>query len=144
MEVYDSDAYLGDDAMAAACLRSLQPAINVTSPSAFGTYRRLHPLMPKATRHQHRIRNRFPRRQPVGLGASGEMTLPRPGVNEGQAWANRQAAADYYNTTLDQLVDDSPDGQLTEALNNCPITERYVLDLAYTREPEPADEEDDL
>lgn len=27
-------------------------------------------------------------------------------------------------------------------LCNCPVTERYVLDLAYTREPEPVDEDD--
>ncbi|MGW5611520.1 hypothetical protein ACWEWI_36770 [Streptomyces sp. NPDC003753] len=79
----------------------------------------------------------------LSLGPAGEMPLPRPGVYQGHAWwINRQAAADYYNTTLAQLTDDSPDGWLTQAWNNCPVTERYVLDLAYIREPEPIDDED--
>ncbi|MFF4348950.1 hypothetical protein [Streptomyces sp. NPDC001530] len=78
----------------------------------------------------------------LGLGPAGEMTLPRPGVYEGQAWwANRRAVADYYGTVLDQLTDDAPEGRLIEAWSNCPVTERYVLDLAYTREPEPVDED---
>lgn len=76
-------------------------------------------------------------------GPAAEITLPRPGVYEGHAWwINRQAAADYYDTTLDQLTDSSPDDWLTEAWSNCPVTERYVLDLAYSREPEPVDDED--
>nr|WP_240657806.1 hypothetical protein [Streptomyces populi] len=29
-----------------------------------------------------------------------------------------------------------------EAWNDCPVTERYVLDLACVREPEPVDDED--
>ncbi|MFE2530780.1 hypothetical protein [Streptomyces sp. NPDC059371] len=72
------------------------------------------------------------------------MTLPRPGVYERRAWwANRKAVADYYDTTLDQLTEDSRDGQLIEAWHNCPVTERYVLDLAYTQAPGPVDDDED-
>ncbi|WP_235458906.1 hypothetical protein [Streptomyces olivochromogenes] len=79
----------------------------------------------------------------LALGPAGDMTLPRPGVYEGHAWwVNRQAAADYYDSTLDQLTSETPDGWLIEAWDNCPVTERYVLDLAYIREPEPVDDED--
>jgi hypothetical protein len=73
-----------------------------------------------------------------------DVVLPRPGVYEGHAWwTNRQAAGDYYDTTLAQLPDDAPDSWLTEAWNDCPVTERYVLDLAYSREPEPVDDDED-
>ncbi|WP_209439036.1 hypothetical protein [Streptomyces durhamensis] len=76
-------------------------------------------------------------------GPAGEITLPRPGVYGGHAWwEGRAAAADYYDTTLDQLSDDLPEDALLEAWNNSPVTERYVLDLAYIREPEPIDDEE--
>ncbi|GAA2241836.1 hypothetical protein GCM10010104_41770 [Streptomyces indiaensis] len=40
-------------------------------------------------------------------GPADDLTLPRPGVYEGHAWGQgRQAAADYDDTTLDQLTDD--------------------------------------
>ncbi|MEU4088677.1 hypothetical protein [Streptomyces aureus] len=76
--------------------------------------------------------------------APDDVVLPRPGVYEGHAWwTGRRAAYDHYNATLDLLPDDAPAGWLTEAWNSCPVTERYVLDLAYIREPEPDDDDDD-
>ncbi|PKT73299.1 hypothetical protein CW362_09165 [Streptomyces populi] len=76
--------------------------------------------------------------------APGDVVLPRPGVYEGHAWwAGRQAAGDYYDTTLARLADDAPDSWLTEAWNNCPVAERYVLDLAHSREPEPVDDDEE-
>ncbi|MEU7559645.1 hypothetical protein [Streptomyces eurythermus] len=75
-------------------------------------------------------------------GPAGQMALPRPGVYEGHAWwENRQATADYYETTLDYPPDDTFENHLDQAWKNCPVTERYVLDLAYTGEPEPTDDE---
>ena len=76
-------------------------------------------------------------------GPAGEIKLPRPGVYEGHAWwEGRAEAADYYGTILDQLSDDSSEDVLLEAWSNNPVTERYVLDLAYVREPEPTDDEE--
>ncbi|MET9393315.1 hypothetical protein ABZY20_23420 [Streptomyces sp. NPDC006624] len=157
VEVYDADAYLSDDdAMAAAriqvvagngyhlYLRSLQPDIDVEVTIRVWD----DPPTPPADAEGQ---------VPVSIesetgilvvnqleyGPADEITLPRPGVYEGHAWwQNRQAAADYYDTTLDQFTNDSPEDQLTEAWDNCPVTERYVLDLAYTREPEPVDDDD--
>ncbi|MGV9242547.1 hypothetical protein [Streptomyces sp. NPDC003710] len=76
-------------------------------------------------------------------GPAGEMTLPRPGAYEGHAWwEGRQATADHYESSLDHPMDDTFEDHLTRAWNNCPVTERYVLDLACIREPEPVDEDD--
>ncbi|MGW2939749.1 hypothetical protein ACWDA7_50735 [Streptomyces sp. NPDC001156] len=157
VEIYDADAYLGDEAALDAAeqqviagngyqlyILSLQPDIPVqVTLRVWDT-----PPAPPADAEAH-----------IGVsiesetgilvigqldrGPAAEITLPRPGVYEGHAWwTNRQATADYYNTTLDQLTDDSPDDWLIQAWNNCPTTERYVLDLAYTREPEPTADED--
>lgn len=66
----------------------------------------------------------------LALGLAGEMTLPRPAVYEGPAWwVNRQAVADYYDTTLARLAEDASDGWLTEAWDS-------------TRSPEPIEDED--
>jgi hypothetical protein len=44
--------------------------------------------------------------------------------------------------TVNHMLDgDAPEDWLIEAWNNCPVTERYVLDLAYIREPELVDED---
>lgn len=76
-------------------------------------------------------------------GPAGDMTLPRPGVYEGHAWwENRQAAADYHATTLDHPTDDTFEAHLAQAWSNSPVTERYVLDLACIRAPEPVEEDD--
>ncbi|MFD5557673.1 hypothetical protein ACFWIA_28010 [Streptomyces sp. NPDC127068] len=79
----------------------------------------------------------------LDAGPAGDISLPRPGVYDGYAWwENREATAAYYATTLHHLTDDTPDGYLTRAWKNCPVTERYVFDLAYLRDPEPIDDED--
>ncbi len=78
----------------------------------------------------------------IEYGPAGEMSLPRSGVYTGHAWwENRQATGDYYQTTLDRPTDDTFEDDLTEAWNNPPVTERYILDLAYSRASEPDDEE---
>ncbi|MFJ9668808.1 hypothetical protein ACIRPP_30080 [Streptomyces sp. NPDC101219] len=157
VEVYDADAYLSeDDAMAAArtqvvagngyhlYLLSLQPDIDVDV--AIRVWDMAPDPPAEAEGHV-----------PVSIesetgvlvvnqleyGPAGEMTLPRPGVYEGHAWwENRQAMADYYATTLSLPAADTFEGHLTQAWDNPPVTERYVLDLAYIREPEPVDDED--
>ncbi|GHH87231.1 hypothetical protein [Streptomyces capitiformicae] len=159
LEVYDADAYLVDDAALDAAhaqvvagngyhlyLLSLQPDMGVqvtiriwdTAPP------------PPADAEGHVPVSIESETGTLVIGqldrgpADDDVTLPRPGVYEGHAWwINRQAAYDYYWATLDQLTDDSPEDYLTEAWNNCPVTERYVLDLAYIREPEPVDDDED-
>ncbi|MEV8548293.1 hypothetical protein AB0L04_00360 [Streptomyces glaucescens] len=157
LEVYDADACLGDEAAMAAArtqvvagngyhlyLLSLQPDMKVRMTIRIWD----SPPDPPAEAEGHTdvslesetgilVIGRLDR------GPAAEIPLPRPGVYEGHAWwQHRRAAADYYDTTLDQLTDDSPEDQLTEAWDSCPVTERYVLDLAFTREPEPIDDDD--
>ncbi|GGV28691.1 hypothetical protein GCM10010260_81510 [Streptomyces filipinensis] len=157
VEVYDADAYLGDDeAMAAArrqvvagngyhlYLRSLQPDIDVEVTLRIWD---TPPAPPADAEGRTGISLESGTGilviNQVGLGPAGEMRLPRPGVYEGNAWwTNRQATADYYDTTLDQLTDHSSEEALREAWNSSPVTERYVLDLTYIREPEPIDDEE--
>ncbi|HZH27296.1 MAG TPA: hypothetical protein VEY95_08945 [Azospirillaceae bacterium] len=43
--------------------------------------------------------------------------------------------------TLDHPTDDTFEDHLTQAWSSCPVSERYVLDLAYTVVPEPLDDE---
>lgn len=157
VEVYDADAYLSDDdAMAAArrqvvagngyhlYLLSLQPDIDVEvairvwdTPPAPPTDAEGQVPVSIESETGILVVNQ------LEYGPAGEMTLPRPGVYEGHAWwEGRQATADYYESSLDHPTDDTFEDHLTQAWNNCPVTERYVLDLAYTREPEPSDDED--
>ncbi|MDO0927241.1 hypothetical protein QQY24_18140 [Streptomyces sp. TG1A-8] len=157
VEVYDADAYLGDEeAMGAAevqvvagngyhlYLLSLQPDIDVRiTVRVWDT-----PPKPPADAEGH---------VPVNiesatgtlvfgqltLGPAGEMTLPRPGVYEGYAWwAGRAAASAYYDETLSNIDDDWPPEQIRQAWNRCPVDERYVLDLSFVRDPSPDDEDD--
>ncbi|MBD9735766.1 hypothetical protein IGX29_28990 [Streptomyces sp. H28] len=157
VEVYDANAYLGDEAALDAAeaqvvagngyhlyLLSMQPDIKVEV--AIRVWDMAPDPLAEAEGHV-----------PVSIesetgilvvnqleyGPAGEMTLPRPGVYEGHAWwENRQATADYYATTLDHPTDDAFGDHLTQAWNNPPVTERYLLDLAYIRETEPVDDED--
>ncbi|MGW2637529.1 hypothetical protein [Streptomyces sp. NPDC001348] len=157
LEVYDADAYLGDDdAMAAArrqvvagngyhlYLLSLQPAIGVEitiriwdTPPSPPTDAEGHVDISIESETGILVVGQ------LDSGPADDVTLPRPGVYEGHAWwINRQATADYYDTTLDRLADDAPEDWLGEAWDSCPVTERYVLDLAYIREPIPIEDED--
>ncbi len=155
LEVYDAEAYLGDSAALDAAeqqvvagngyhlyLLSLQPAIpaHITI--------RIWDTVPEArTDAEGHI--------PVSIesvtgilvvsqlefGPAGEIPLPRPGVYEGRAWwSDRQAAADYYNSYLEQDIEDWTSEQTRDYLTQCPAKERYVLDLAYTGDPEPLGE----
>jgi hypothetical protein len=157
LEVYDAGAYLGDEAALDAAevqvvagngyhlyLLSLQPDIPVQITIRIWPT----PPAPPADAEGHTT---IRLESETGIlvigqldrGPADEITLPRPGVYEGHAWwTNRQATVDYYNTTLAQLPDDSPDDWLTQAWNNCPVTERYLLDLTYIGEPAPIDDED--
>ncbi|MFD8048538.1 hypothetical protein ACF063_11230 [Streptomyces chartreusis] len=157
LEVYDADAYLGDEAALDAAetqvvagngyhlyLLSLQPDMKVQMTIRIWDTPPTSPA--EAEGHVEISLESETGILVVGQldrGPADEITLPRPGVYEGHAWwQNRQAAADYYNATLDHLTEESPEDQLTEAWTNCPVTERYVLDLAYIREPESIDDDD--
>lgn len=155
VEVCDADAYLGDEIAFRAArervvagngyhlyLRSLQPDIRVHVTIRLWE----SPPRPPADADGH---------VPVTLdsetgvlvvsqlafGPAGTMNLPQPGVYEGFAWwTGRQASSDYYDQTLRRLdVDASPDF-LTRAWAECPVRERYVLDLGYTRASAPEDD----
>ncbi|WP_037622834.1 hypothetical protein [Streptomyces aureus] len=159
LEVYDADAFLGDGAALKAAevqvvagngyhlyLLSLQPDMPVQITIRIWD----SPPEPPADAEGHGAISLESETGILVIGqldrgpAPYDVVLPRPGVYEGHAWwTNRRAAGDYYDTTLAQLPDDAPDTWLTEAWNNCPVTERYVLDLAYIREPEPDDDDDD-
>ncbi|MFF4535257.1 hypothetical protein [Streptomyces aureus] len=159
VEVYDADACLGDDdAMAAArsqvvagngyhlYLRSLQPDIDVEV--TIRIWDGSPPAPPAGAEGDIAIGIESETGilvvNQLGLGPVGETPLPRPGVYEGHAWwTNRQSVADYYDTTLDRLAEDPPDTWLLEAWHSCPVTERYVLDLTYIREPEPDPDDED-
>ena len=157
VEVYDADAFLSDDeAMAAAhrqvvagngyhlYILSLQPDIDVditirvwdTPPAPPVNAEGQVPVSIESETGVLVVNQ-------LEYGPAGELNLPRPGVYEGHAWwEGRQATADYYESSLDHLTDDTFEGHLAQAWNNCPVTERYVLDVAYIREPEPVDEDD--
>ncbi|MFE1547848.1 hypothetical protein [Streptomyces sp. NPDC058718] len=75
------------------------------------------------------------------LGLAGEMALPQPGVREGTAWwAGRQATSDYYAQTPQQIDDAWTPERIARTWSQCPVSERYVLDLADTHPPVPEDD----
>ncbi|WP_436994743.1 NucA/NucB deoxyribonuclease domain-containing protein [Streptomyces sp. enrichment culture] len=158
VEVYDADAYLGgDEALAASRSR-------VAAGNGYHLY--LHSLQPDIDVHVAIRVWDAPQEPPKGaegtvpvslesetgtlvinqftLGPAGEMPLPRPGVYEGHAWWDgRQATADYYNQCGHRRAIEQWDSrQLRQAWRQCPVQERYVLDLWYVREPDPVDDED--
>lgn len=156
VEVYDADAYLGDtEAMDAAdrqvvagngyhlYIRSLQPDIDVEvairvwdTPPAPPAHAEGHIPVSIESDTGVLVVNQ------LTYGPAGEMTLPRPGVYEGHAWwEGRQATADYYERSLDHPTDDTFEEHLSQAWNNSPVTERYVLEIAYVREPALTDED---
>ncbi|MET9804466.1 hypothetical protein [Streptomyces sp. NPDC006368] len=157
LEIYDADAYLGDDQAWEESRRS------VVAGNGYHLY--LHSLQPRIP---VRISIRIWEQKPpppsadaeghtaisldsatgllvisqLTLGPAGEMTLPQPGVYVGNAWwSGRQAASKYYDEVLEQLSDWTLQ-QISDAWSACPAEERYVLDLCYTR-PSPEEEEDD-
>ncbi|MFE2884502.1 hypothetical protein [Streptomyces sp. NPDC059272] len=157
VEIYDADAYLSDDAAMAAArtqvvagngyhlyIQSLQPDIDVEvairlwdspPPPPAGAEGSVAVTIESETAIL--VVNQ------IEYGPAGEMSLPRSGVYTGHAWwENRQATGDHYQTTLDRPTDDTFEDDLTEAWNNPPVTERYVMDLAYSRASEPGDDEE--
>ncbi|MFD6879821.1 MULTISPECIES: hypothetical protein [unclassified Streptomyces] len=159
VEVYDSDAYPGDEEALARSrtqvvagngyhlyLHSLQPDIEVevtiriwdspqkTPEDSEGTV----PLSLESETGQLVVNQ-------LTFGPAGVMDLPRPGVYEGHAsWSGRQAAAAYYNTCLQRSVEEEwSSEQIGAAWKQSPDTERYILDLWFIRESEPEDEDDE-
>lgn len=157
VEVYDADAYLGDgEALEAAedrvvagngyhlYLHSLQPDIDVRVTIRVWDTPQEPPKDAEGTAPVSLesetgvlVVNQFT------LGPAGEMTLPRPGVYEGHAWWDgRRVTADYYNQCGHRRTAEQWDSRrLRRAWEECPVQERYVLDLWYVREPEPVDDE---
>ncbi|MFD9374612.1 hypothetical protein ACFWBH_03565 [Streptomyces sp. NPDC059999] len=158
VEVYDSDAYLGDDEALARSrtqvvagdgyhlfLHSLQTDIEVEvtlriwdSPQEVlqdteGTV----PVSLESETGQLVVNQ-------LTFGPAGVMDLPRPGVYEGHAtWSGRQATADYYDTCRQRSVQEGWSAeQIGAAWKQCPDVERYVLDLWFVRDCEPDDEDD--
>lgn len=158
LEVYDADAYLSDPAaMDAAELQvvagngyhlyliSLQSAIPAhisiriwdTAPAVPADAEGHVPISIESETGTLVINQ-------LEFGPAGEITLPRPGIYEGHAWwSGRQAAADYYDSYLEQDIEDWTSEQTRNYLAGCPAQERYVLELAYTCEPLPPDEDHD-
>ncbi|MEU5094506.1 hypothetical protein [Streptomyces sp. NPDC020996] len=158
VEVYDADAYLGDEAAMEAAevqvvagngyhlyLLSLQSDIDVrvairiwdTVPKPPADAEGHTPLSIESATGVLVVSQ-------LTMGPAGEVTLPRPGVYEGYAWwSGREAASAYYDATLDSIADDWTPEQIRAAWDQCPADERYVLDLAFVREPAAEDEEDD-
>ncbi|MGW6836286.1 hypothetical protein ACWGCI_23170 [Streptomyces sp. NPDC054949] len=159
VEVYDSDAYLGDDEALQRSrtrvvagngyhlyLHSLQPDIEVQvtirvwdtpqkpPEDAEGTV----PFSLESETGQLVVNQ-------LTFGPAGMMDLPRPGVYDGHAaWSGRDATAAYYDTCLQRAVDEQwgPE-QIGTAWKQCSTAEQYTLDLWFVRESEPEDEDDE-
>jgi hypothetical protein len=158
LQVYDADAYLGDDQALVASrtevvagngyhlyLHSLQPDIR-----ALVTIRIWDVMQEPPADAEGSV--------PVTLesetgilvvnqltfGPAGEMTLPCPGVYSGHAWwEGRQATAGYYDECIRRGVHEHWDRKrIGLSWQQCPVQERYVLDLTFLRDPEPVDEDD--
>ncbi|WP_063755778.1 MULTISPECIES: hypothetical protein [unclassified Streptomyces] len=161
VEVYDSDAYLGDDealqqSMAQVVagngchlyLHSRQPDIDVQvtirvwdtaqqpPADAEGTV----PVSLESETAQLVVNQ-------LTFGPAGMMDLPRPGVYEGHAaWSGRDATAAYYDTCLRRAVDEQWGAErIGAAWKQCSTAEQYTLDLWFVRdsEPEPDGEGDE-
>ncbi|MEV4191997.1 hypothetical protein [Streptomyces toxytricini] len=158
VEVYDSDAYLGDD-------EALQQSrTQVVAGNGYHLY--LHSLQSdievQVTIRVWDTPQKPPEEAegtvPVSLesetgqlvvnqltyGPAGMMDLPRPGVYDGHAaWSGRKATAAYYNTCLQRAADEQWDAeQIGAAWKQCSTAEQYTLDLWLVRESEPEDEDD--
>ncbi|ALO13604.1 hypothetical protein AQF52_8023 [Streptomyces venezuelae] len=155
IEIYDADAYLADEQAVRAShhhvvagngyhlyLRSLQPDLRVRITIRVWDC----PPPPPDDAEGHRpvildsetgilVINQ------LTFGPAGEMTLPQPGVYDGTTWwAGRQATWDYYAQTLRQIDDAGTPERIAHAWSQCPVPERYVLDLAYTGPSLPEDD----
>ncbi|MET9800430.1 hypothetical protein [Streptomyces sp. NPDC006368] len=156
IEVYDVDAYLGDQkALDASRLR-------VVAGNGYHLY--LHSLQPDIPVHITIRTWATPPHPPedaegttpitleseTGLlvinqltfGPAGECPLPRPGVYEGHAWWNgREATSNHYDQTLRRIDENWSIEQIGQAWAESPARESYVLDLAFTGPPLPVDDD---
>ncbi|MFF8036253.1 hypothetical protein [Streptomyces sp. NPDC016626] len=156
IEIYDADAYLDDAAAMDAArqqvvagngyhlyLHSLQPDIPARieirvwdTPPSVPTDTEGHTNITLESETGMLVVNQFT------YGPAGDMSLPRPGVYEGHAWwTGRQAVRDYHDTVLRNLAASGQGTRLPDDWRHSPHTERYVLDLAWTRDPSPLDNE---
>ncbi|MFC8176687.1 hypothetical protein [Streptomyces sp. NPDC057325] len=159
VEVYDPDAFLGDD-------ESLQQSrTQVVAGNGYHLY-----LQTSQPDIEVQVTIRIwdtPRRPPEDVegtipvslesetgqlvvnqltcGPAGVMDLPRPGVYNGHAaWSGREATAGYYNTCIQRGAKEQWNAeQIGAAWRQCPTTEQYSLDLWFVRESEPEDDWDE-
>ncbi|MFI8515430.1 hypothetical protein ACIGHB_30305 [Streptomyces sp. NPDC085460] len=159
VEVYDSDAYLGDD-------ESLQRSrTQVVAGNGYHLYLQAsqRDIEVQVTIRIWDTPQRPPRgtegTTPVSLesetgqlvvsaptsGSAGVMDLPRPGAYNGHAaWSGREATAAYYNTCIQRGAEEQWEAeQIGAAWRKCPTTEHYTLDLWFVRESEPEDDWDE-
>ncbi|WP_329403240.1 hypothetical protein OG523_02845 [Streptomyces virginiae] len=157
VEVYDADAYLGDD-------EALQRSrTQVVAGNGYHLY--LHSLQPdievRVTIRVWETPQKAPENAegtvPVALesetgqlvvnqftfGPAGMMDLPCSGVYDGHAaWSGRDATAAYYDTCLQRAGDEQWGAeQIGAAWKLCSTAEHYTLDLWFVRESEPGDDE---
>ncbi|MFV0131621.1 hypothetical protein ACLGI4_28665 [Streptomyces sp. HMX112] len=150
VEVYDADAYLGDEQALEAAeqhvvagngyhvyLLSLQPDMPVdvtirlwdTPPAPPADAEGQVPVTLESETGLLVVNQ-------LTFGPAGEVVLPKPGVYTGHVWwAGRQSAKAYYDQILQRITDDWAPGRITEAWAKSPIQERYVLDLGYAGPP---------
>ncbi|WP_327416409.1 hypothetical protein [Streptomyces sp. NBC_01233] len=157
VQVYDADAYLGDDETLARSrtevvagngyhlyLHSLQADIEVqvTIKVWDGPQKPPEDIEGTVALTLESETGQLVVNQ-LTYGPAGVMELPRPGVYDGQAtWSGRDAMAAYCDTSHRRSVEEewSPE-RLRAAWQQCPATEQYTLDLWFVRESE--DEEDE-
>ncbi len=157
VEVYDADAYLGDEEALKASerqvvagngyhlfLNSLQPTIRVTVTIRIWPTEQEPPAgadgsVPVTLESETGLLviNQ------LTYGPAGEMELPEPGVYEGHAWwTGRESTAAYYNDALARIGDDWTVEQIRQGWAECPFEEIYTLDLHFVRPSEEVDEDD--
>ncbi|MFZ3494773.1 hypothetical protein ACODT5_16410 [Streptomyces sp. 5.8] len=152
VQVYDADAYLGDDETLA------RSRAKVVAGNGYHLY--LHSLQVDV--EVQVVINIWagPQNPPEGIegtvaltlesttgqlivnqltyGPAGVMELPRPGVYDGHAtWSGRDTTAAYCDTSHRRSVEEAwTTEQLRAAWKQCPTTEQYTLDLWFVREAE--------
>ncbi|MCM1974527.1 hypothetical protein [Streptomyces sp. G1] len=158
VQVYDADAYLGDDETLA------RSRAEVAAGNGYHLY--LHSLQADVEVQVTIKIWDSPQKPPVDVegivtltlesetgqlvvnqltyGPAGVMELPRPGVYDGQAsWIGRNATAAYCESSHRRSVEEEwSKDQLRAAWAQCPATEQYTLDLWFVRESEDEDDEE--
>ncbi|MEU8435419.1 hypothetical protein AB0F18_21385 [Streptomyces sp. NPDC029216] len=158
IEVYDSDAYIGDDEALTESrsqvvagngyhlyLHSLQPDIPVQINIRIWDAPQPPPADAEgATTVTLEAETGLLVVNQLTYGPAGDMTLPRSGVYGGYAtWTGRQDTAAYHEAMIRRAVQEQwgPD-QIGASWEQCSSTEQYTLDLWFVRESELDDEDD--